>query len=71
LIKSNGDTVAVLLSLEEYERLMAYERLAVFDNFARQLGQEVEKLGLSEEQLFADFENTERKVAEARYARIG
>ena len=50
---------------------MAYERLAVFDNFARQLGQEVEKLGLSEEQLFADFENTERKVAEARYARIG
>lgn len=71
LIKNNGDTVAVLLPLEEYERLMAYERLAAFDNFARQLGQDVEKQGLSEEQILADFKNTKRKVSEARYGHIG
>jgi PHD/YefM family antitoxin component YafN of YafNO toxin-antitoxin module len=71
VIKNNGDPIAVLLPMEEYERLMAYERLAAFDDFARQLGQEIEKQGLSEEQLLADFENTKRKVAEARYGQIG
>jgi hypothetical protein len=33
--------------------------------------EEAEKQGLSEQELLADFENTKRKVAEARYGRIG
>ena len=69
IIQSSGTPVAVLLSMEEYERLMARERLAAFDNFARHLGMEVEKRGLSEEALLADLEVTKRRVFEEQYGR--
>jgi hypothetical protein len=59
------------LTIEENERLMIYERLAAFDAFSRKLGQEIEKQGLSEEQLLNDFEKTKQEVAEARYSRNG
>jgi len=67
VIQSGGVPVAVLLPIAEYERLMARERLAAFNEFARKLGQAVEKRGLTEEELLADLENTKREVAEARY----
>ncbi len=70
VIQSDGVPVAVLLSIAEYERLMARERLAAFNDFARKLGQEVEKRGLTEDELLADLENTKREVTEARYGRI-
>jgi len=69
IIQSGGTPVAVLLSIEEYERLIARERLAAFDNFARHLGMEVEKRGLSEEALLADLEVTKRRVFEEQYGR--
>jgi prevent-host-death family protein len=69
VIQSDGVPVAVLLPIAEYERLMARERLAAFNDFARKLGQEVEKRGLTEGELLADLENTKREVAEARYVR--
>ena len=71
VIQSNGVPVAVLLPIAEYERLMARERLAAFNEFARKLGQEVERRGLREEELLADLETTKREVAEARYGRLG
>ena len=70
VIQSSSVPVAVLLPIAEYERLMARERLAAFDEFARKLGQEVEKRGLSEEEVLADLETTKREVAEARYGRL-
>ena len=70
VIQSSGVPVAVLLPIPEYERLMARERLAALNEFARALGEEVERRGLTEEELLADLENTKREVAEARYGRI-
>src|SRR3990172_5961005 len=70
-IQSSGVAVAVLLTVEEYESLMRDKRLAAFNSFARKLGEEVEHRGLSEEEALADFKETKREVAEARYGKIG
>ena len=45
------------------------ESLAVFNEFARNLGKEVERRGLTEEELLADLEETKREVFEERYGR--
>ena len=71
VIKSGGAPVAVILSMAEYERLVA-RRLAkaAFEDFARNLGREVEKSGLTEEQLLEELEVTKREVFEERYGKI-
>jgi prevent-host-death family protein len=71
VIQSSGIPVAVLLPISEYEQLLRYKRLAVFDRFAREFGQEVERRGLSEEKLVADLEETKREVFRERYGRLG
>ena len=43
------------------------ESLAAFNEFARNLGEEVERRGLTEEELLADLEETKREVFEERY----
>lgn len=70
-IQSDGIPVAVLLTVEEYEHLMRDQRLAAFNSFARKLGEEVERRGITEEEALADFKKTKREVAEARYGKIG
>jgi prevent-host-death family protein len=62
IIQSSGEPVAVLLPVAEYEQLLRYKRLVVFDKFTREFGQEVERRGLSEEQLMAELEETKREV---------
>lgn len=71
VIQSSGTPVAVLLPISEYEQFLRYERLVVFDRFAREFGQEVERRGLSEEKLMADLEETKREVFRERYGRLG
>ena len=58
-----------LLSTAEYEQLLRYKRLAVFNNFTRRLGQEVEKRGLTEEELMTDLEESKHEVFEEQYGR--
>ena len=70
IIQSNGAPVAVLLPITEYERLMARERLAAFNKFARSLGQEVEKSGLTEEELMNELEETKREVFLEQYGQL-
>jgi hypothetical protein len=48
--------------------LTARERLAALDDLGRNLGCEIEKRGLSEEELMADLEKT-KQVFEERYGR--
>ncbi len=70
VIESSGEPVAVILSVEEYEKLVDRKRresLAAFNEFARNLGKEVERRGLTEEELLADLEETKREVFEERY----
>jgi prevent-host-death family protein len=69
LIQNKGSSVAVLLSVAEYDELMRYKRLAVFDKFTREFGGEIEKQGLSEEEVMAELEETKREVFRERYAK--
>ncbi|MGQ9626242.1 MAG: hypothetical protein ACUVV0_04970 [Anaerolineae bacterium] len=62
------EPIAVILSMAEYERLIArWRRKAAFHDFARNLGREVEKSGLSEEKFMADLEETKREVFAEQY----
>jgi len=70
IIQSSGTPVAVLLSMAEYEQLVAHKkRKAAFHDFARHLGQEVEERGLSEEEFMAELEQTKRQVFAEQYGR--
>lgn len=73
VIKSKGTPVAVILSMAEYEKLTALERkragIAAFKDFSRNLGREVERLGLTEEEALEELEETKREVFEERYGK--
>jgi len=74
VIESSGAPVAVILSMAEYDKLIALERkrasIAAFKDFSRNLGKEVERLGLTEEELLEDLEKTKREVFEERYGKL-
>ncbi len=70
IIKSGGESVAVLLSVAEYERLLRYQRLAEFNKLARAIGRDVEKSGLTEEQLMEELEETKREVFREQYGSL-
>ena len=70
IIQSSGAPVAVLLSLEQFNRLVAYSRRkAAFHDLARNLGREVERRGISEEEFMLDLEKTKRRVFTEQYGR--
>ena len=70
IIQSSGTPVAVLLSMAEYEQLVAHKkRKTAFHNFARQLGQEVEAQGLTEEEFASQLEQTKSQVFTEQYGR--
>jgi|SRR3970040_1184716 len=70
VVQSGGVPVAVILPVAEYEQLMAYvRRKAAFHDFARNLGREVERRGISEEEFAADLEKTKREVFAEQYGR--
>lgn len=71
IIQSGGAPVAVLLSIPEYEQLLRYKRLMVFDKFTQEFGQEVERRGLSEEEMMKDLEEAKREVFQEQYGRRG
>jgi prevent-host-death family protein len=71
IIESSGDPIAVLLPVAEYEQLLRYKRLMVFDKTTRELGQEVERRRLSEEQVMAELEETKHEVFQEQYGRRG
>lgn len=55
------------LSKEEYDQLMQFKRLAEFNEFTRQFGQEIERRGLTEEELMAGLEETKDEVFNEQY----
>jgi prevent-host-death family protein len=70
IIQRSGAPVAVLLPIAEYEELLRYKRLMMFDKFTREFGQEVERRGLSEDDLMAELEETKREVFQEQYGRL-
>lgn len=59
----------ILLSIAEYEQLLRYKRLAVFNDFTRQFGKEIERRGLNEDELMTELEETKREVFEEQYGK--
>lgn len=70
IIQRSGSPVAVVLPMAEYEQLLRYKRLAMFDGFTREFGEEVERRGLSNDELMAELEETKREVFREKYARL-
>ena len=46
IVQRGGTPIAVLLPIVEYEQLLRYKQLMMFDQFTQDLGREVEKYGL-------------------------
>ena len=68
IVERDGFPVAVLMSYQEYEKLSQERALEAFERFSRDLGREIEKQGLTEEQLFKELEEARQKVFEEQYA---
>jgi prevent-host-death family protein len=67
IVERDGFPVAVLLSYQEYEKLNRERALEAFERFSRDLGQEIEKQGLTEEQLLEELQETRREVFKEQY----
>lgn len=72
VVERDGLPVIVMLSVAEYQLLMherelRAERLKKFEAAARHAGQEFERLGLSEEEVLAQLEDTQQQTYEERY----
>ena len=70
VIESKGAPVAVILSVEEYEKLVSRQNAkAAFRDLSRNFGRDVEKLGITEEEFMAEFDKTKRRVFTEQYGR--
>jgi prevent-host-death family protein len=69
IVQRGGTPIAVLLSIAEYEQLLRYQRLMMFDQFTQDLGREVERRGLDEEELMNELEETKGEVFLEQYGR--
>jgi prevent-host-death family protein len=67
VVERDGYPIAVLLSYPEYEALMRLRALATHRELVRSLGEEAEKVGISEEKLMAELEEDKHAVYEETY----
>lgn len=72
IVERDGLPVIVMLSLAEYQLLMREreqreERLKKFEASARRIGQEIERRGLSEEDVLAQLDATQQQVYKDQY----
>jgi prevent-host-death family protein len=74
LVEKDGLPVIAILSISEYEELMQERerreaRLKKFQEAARAIGEEIERQGLSEEDVLAQLEETREQVYQKHYGR--
>ena len=72
VVERDGLPVIVMLSVAEYTLLIReheqrQERLKQFEATARRIGEEIERSGLSEEEILSQLEETQRQVYDERY----
>ncbi len=64
-------SMAILIPLDEYERLRKIsEQKAAFYDLSRNLGRDVERQGVTEEEFLADIKQTKREIFEKQYEPI-
>jgi prevent-host-death family protein len=71
IVERDGLSIIVMLSVAEYSSLMRdrerrEERLKKFEATARAIGAEMERLGLNEEEVFAQLEETRQQLYDER-----
>lgn len=78
IVEKDGLPVVVILSIKEYEELVEIqqqqeqdrqERLKRFENAARSLGEEIEKTGMTEEELMAKVEEIRQRLFEEKHGK--
>jgi prevent-host-death family protein len=67
IVERDGFPVAVLMSYQEYQNLNREHALETFKQFSRDLGREVEKQGLTEEQLLHELKETRQEIYKEQY----
>ena len=72
IVERDGFPVAVLLSDQECRRLVREGPVGAFEQLGRELGREIERQSVTEEQFLDDTEEAKREVFEEEYgARTG
>lgn len=74
IVERDGLPVAVLISMNEYDRFMKEreereKRVQRFQENARAIGKEVERLGLTEEEVMAEVEKAKEEVYMQHYGK--
>jgi prevent-host-death family protein len=72
IVERDGLPVVAIISMAEYEELMQErerreERLRKFEQSARAIGEEIERQGLTEEEVMAKLEEAKEEVYQAYY----
>jgi prevent-host-death family protein len=67
IVEKDGLPVVVIMSVAEYEEVMRNRRAEEFKRLAREIGEEVERLGLTEEGLEAKVEEVRQHLFEEGY----
>jgi prevent-host-death family protein len=71
IVERDGLPVVVILPMAEYEEFLLErerkERLRQFQEAARAIGEEIERRGITEEQLMAELEKTREALYQERY----
>ena len=67
IVEKDGLPVLAILSINDYEDLMRERGLKAFNKFTQAFGREVEKRGLSEEELMQAVEESKEEVYRETY----
>jgi prevent-host-death family protein len=67
IVERDGYPVAVIMSFDGYESMMKECYSREFDEHSRKLGLELEKQGLSEEEVMDELEEVKKEVFRQRY----
>jgi len=67
IVERDGFPVAVLMSYQEYEKLTRQQAITAFEQFSRELGQEIKQQSLTEEELLNELRKSRQEIYEARY----
>ena len=67
IVERDGFPVAVLLSYQEYQKLTQQRAVAALEQFSQKLGREIDRQGLSEEELVDELKRAQQEVYEERY----
>ncbi len=67
VVERDGFPVAVLMSYDEYEKLSRQGSVAAFERFSQELGRQIERQGLTEEDVLEELKKARRQVYEEEY----